>query len=177
MAKLYDRIYGAMERHAPPGISLASIQQNFWGSIGLIAVAFFYFLFLLTNDIAYITSNREMVDFMYNFDPAYHMMDSFDFYFRFVFIAFLIGAGAMLICAVFNYGYFYQGSKSIYVMRRLRSVKELHLRCWTVPVWGLVILSALLVLLYSVFLWVYFTFSPEGSIPAQTIAFFWRYVP
>lgn len=177
MAKLYDRIYGAMERHSPPGISLASIQQNFWGGLGLMGIAFFYFLFLLVNDMTYITSNRKVPGFLEHFDPKHHMMNNFDFYFRFVFFAFLIGAGAMLICAVFNYGYFYQGSKSIYVMRRLRSGKTLHLRCWTVPVWGLMILTAVLILLYTFFLWVYFACSPEGSIPAQTIAFFWRYVP
>lgn len=47
-----------------------------------------------------------------------------------------IFAVSMLGFVISNYVYYYQESKSIYTMRRVRSRWELHRRSWTLPVLG-----------------------------------------
>ena len=86
---------------------------------------------------------------------------------------FRIFAVACIALVVANYLYFFQESKSIYTMRRLRSPWELHLRCWTLPARGALLLllcSALLTGLYALH---YFTVTPPELLPAQFLTL-WR---
>lgn len=65
---------------------------------------------------------RDFVDLLYN-----------------ALFGFLIVAFCMAAFVVIHYVYHYQGSKSIYVMKRLPDKWELHRRCVTLPVIGIVI--------------------------------------
>lgn len=84
---------------------------------------------------------------------------------------FYICAAAAIAFVVSNYLYFYQGSKSIYTMHRLRSSWELHLRCWALPVLSAVILLILAFLLYCLYALHYFQATPAELIPVQNTIF------
>ncbi len=70
----------------------------------------------------------------------------------------------MPLFAVIHYAYHRQGSKSIYLMRRLPDRRELHRRCLTLPLAGLVLCALAFLLLLLVFYWVYMTFTPEQCL-------------
>ncbi len=64
---------------------------------------------------------------------------------------FLIVAICMMVFIIIHYGFHYQGSKSIYLMKRLPDKWELHRRCITLPLVGIgicLITAFLLLLLY-----------------------------
>lgn len=75
-----------------------------------------------------------------------------------------IFAFSMLGFLITNYGYFYQESKSIYTMRRVKSPWELHLRCWALPVIGAVIFIAAQWLITLVCYIIYIRSVPEGVL-------------
>ncbi len=49
---------------------------------------------------------------------------------------FPIFAVSMVAFVVMRYLYFFEGSRSIYTMKRVKSPWELHIRCWMLPVLG-----------------------------------------
>jgi len=69
---------------------------------------------------------------------------------------FFFFAAAMAAFVVLNYLYFFEGSKSIYTMARLKSPWELHIRCWALPLLGagalLLCRAGMTVLLFLIFL-------------------------
>ena len=50
------------------------------------------------------------------------------------FLGFFLAIALALAFGFYHYAFHHQGSKSIYLMRRLPNGFELHRRCWTVPV-------------------------------------------
>ena len=77
--------------------------------------------------------------------------------------------------AVFHYRYHSQGSKSIYLMKHLPDRMELHRRCLTLPVAGLVIcgLTAFLTIVLCYGIYVYFT--PKECLSPHQWEMFWRF--
>jgi len=68
---------------------------------------------------------------------------------------FLLYCILLLAVVVWNYLYYYQDSKSIYLMKRLPNRMELHRRAWMLPVLGilvtLVVAFLLLVCCYGIY--------------------------
>lgn len=88
-------------------------------------------------------------------------------------IGFLIVALCMLALLAYYYFYHYQGSKSIYLMKRLPRRWELMKRCVTLPVLSAVavlLLSAMLLLLYF---GIYFLVTPEPCLAPNQWYEFW----
>lgn len=84
------------------------------------------------------------------------------------FIGFKVVAALLIAVVVMNYAYHFEESKSIYTMRRLSRVWELHRRCLTLPVCGIIISMitafALLLFYYDV----YMSMTPEICVtPGQ----------
>lgn len=81
---------------------------------------------------------------------------------------FLLVAVAMIALAGYHYAYHFQGSRSIYLMRRLPNRWELWRRCLTVPVVAalsaLAAAGVLLVLYYLFYVWLTPT---ECLVPGQ----------
>lgn len=73
-------------------------------------------------------------------------------------------AALILIFIGIHYAYHYQGSKSIYLMRRLPNRMELHKRCLSYPLFciGLCILLAVLTLF--VYFAIYMVFTPKQCL-------------
>lgn len=77
---------------------------------------------------------------------------------------FLILALCMSATIFFRYAYFWQGSKSIYLMRRLPDKTQLHRRCLVQPLiaCGLCLLAAFIMLL--LYYGVYMFFTPKECL-------------
>lgn len=72
---------------------------------------------------------------------------------------------AMFLLGVYHYHYHSRESKAIYLMRRLPSAWELHIRCLGMPVTGAVGSMAILGLLTIVFFFIYRTCTPAQCLP------------
>ena len=84
------------------------------------------------------------------------------------FNGFVIAIFGFICLIIFHYGYHYKDSKSIYTMKRLPNKYELHIRCFTFPVIGIItsiVISAILLVLFYLY---YITKTPdECLIPDQ----------
>ena len=80
------------------------------------------------------------------------------------FLGFFIAMLLALAFAFYHYAFHYQGSKSIYLMRRLPNRFELHRRCWTVPVAAALIIAAAMVLTFLFYFAIYLLATPEGCL-------------
>lgn len=81
--------------------------------------------------------------------------------FRVVWIVLLI----LVVGIALNYYSFHQGSKSIYLMKRLSDPMELHRRCVLLPALGMagcLLLRGILIIVYFA---VYMLATPEGCLP------------
>ena len=77
-----------------------------------------------------------------------------------------------VICALtfigHRYFYFYRGSKSIYLMRRLPDAGLLHRQCWVLPCLWVLADILLALLLFFLFYGCYLIFTPEAAMqPGQ----------
>lgn len=72
---------------------------------------------------------------------------------------------SMIPLALYFWSFHYQGSKSIYTMRRLPRRRELFLRCFTVPALGALLYSLELLVLLLVNFAIYWLCTPEQCLP------------
>ncbi len=102
-------------------------------------------------------------------------MESFASLMSGVLLGFLIMALAMIPLAAYHYGYHFQGSKSIYLMRRLPSKHELARRCLTVPVLGVLLAAAAAFLLVCIYYLMYIVITPEPALAPGQWQQFWSF--
>lgn len=77
------------------------------------------------------------------------------------FIGFTIVIAFLLLVIVFHYRWHYNGSRSIYLMRRLPDRFELARRCLAFPVAAIIICLLTMVLLYFIYRTIYIYCTPE----------------
>lgn len=152
-----------LHRHVPPGLDPAQELGWFAGGLG---ISLLYSLgFLIRYDNEY-QSLFVWDGFMKTLDTSAVMPD-------FVQIlggslnGFLILALCMVAVAVYHYSYYYQGSKSIYLMRRLPSRWELPRRCLTLPLLGIITCLCIALLLLLIYYAVYMKFTPQACLAPQ----------
>ena len=80
-------------------------------------------------------------------------------------VMFLIACSLMPFWALYHYNYHYNGSKSIYLMRRLPDSWDLHRRCLTVPVVGLLGALAFQGILGCLYYLLYIFVTPRQCLP------------
>ena len=78
------------------------------------------------------------------------------------------------VLAGMNYLSFYYPTRSIYVMKRLRSRWELHRRCLAFPVSWILVCVAVCVILGSIYCHMYFHNTVPGRIPDGVSLNIWR---
>ena len=161
-----------LSRQVPPGLPLA--HHGRLAAIGGAAAALysgsFLFRYAAAYNALYIWSRgeRKLVENA--------MMPSFIRLIDGAFLGFAVLAVCILAMVIYHYAYHYQGSKSIYLMRRLPSRWELHRRCWTLPVLELLgCLAGVLVLLLAYFA-VYQCFTPTQCLMPGQWEIHWRAV-
>jgi hypothetical protein len=154
----------SLERHVPPGVSL--VQELGWLAVGggsglLYSLRFlgdylmaYQSLFVWEGTRRILDTSKVMPDFVEVLGNSLN--------------GFLLLALCMLPLLIYHYTYHYQGSKSIYLMKRLPSRWELPRRCITLPLLGVtasLVAALLLLLLYFA---VYLAFTPRACLsPGQ----------
>lgn len=70
-----------------------------------------------------------------------------------------------LLVVIYYYFYHYQGSKMMYLMRRLPDKNEVVRRCWTLPITGSVIMAVWMFALRMIYYAVYILCTPSQCLP------------
>jgi hypothetical protein len=149
-----------LEFHVPPGVNLR--QELNWLVYGGVAGLLYSLKFLI-----HYAKNYERLflrDGMSKVLNTRAVMPDFMEILGSSLGGFLILALCMGAVAIYHYAYHYEGSKSIYLMKRLPNRRELPRRCITLPLLGtLACLCASLFLLFIYFA-VYMAFTPPACL-------------
>lgn len=164
------------DRYVPAG--LEGRRERGWVRGGLIAGAIWSLLLFLAcycNEIIQVRA-REKMDDPLAFMPDAYKIASFDSLLIHNFIGFAVFALCMLPLALRYYLLHYQGGRSIYLMRRLPDRWELHRRCLTLPLLGLVLSAVTPVVLAVLYFCIYQFCTParwlnDGGTPIYS----WMY--
>ena len=70
-----------------------------------------------------------------------------------------------LLGTIFYYMYHYDGSRMMYLMKRLPDKWEVHRRCWTLPVAGAVLMLAWMFVLKMIYFAIYVFCTPSQCLP------------
>lgn len=88
---------------------------------------------------------------------------------------FIILALSMIGLAVYHYNYHFQGSKSIYLMKRLPDRREFARRCFAVPAAVIVISLTSAFVLLVVYYWIYIAATPKPCLVPGQWQRFWNF--
>ena len=88
---------------------------------------------------------------------------------RFPILGFLISAAIMAVRIIQHYASYRQGSRSIYLMRRLPDRWLIHRQCLTAPLLGLLTLGIGALVMVGLSYFVYIHFTPVSALPTLSI--------
>lgn len=149
-----------LERFLPLGMEKKPIIRWLWGGavLGPVFEIFFY------NN--YIRARQSLFAWPYQhrLRPGV-MMAPFSSLLGYSLYGCVIALLSMIPLAVYFWSFHYQGSKSIYTMRRLPRRRELFLRCFTVPAFGAFVYTLELLVLLLVNFAIYWLCTPEQCLP------------
>jgi uncharacterized membrane protein YqhA len=80
----------------------------------------------------------------------------------------------MLLLIALRYAYYYQNSKSIYLMKRLPDKFELHRRCIILPVMAALSCAVIAFLVLLLYFGHYMLFTPDACLTPGQWAKIWR---
>ena len=159
-----------LSRYAPLGINVRSEWQ---GYVAGLAVAVVYSMIYLLryfnareNLYEWTLKGRELIEGAVMPDFAELMEGTL--------LVFLAIALTMMGLVIYHYIYHRLDTKSYYVMRRLPSRWELHLRCLTLPMIGLLICGAAALIMIIIYYWIYMGCTPEECLMPGQWGRFWR---
>ncbi len=159
-----------LSRYAPLGINVRSEWQ---GYVAGLAVAIVYSMIYLLryfnareNLYEWTLKGRELIEGAMMPDFA-ELMDG-------TLLVFLAIALTMMGLVIYHYIYHRLDTKSYYVMRRLPSRWELHRRCLTLPMIGLLICGAAALIMIAIYYWIYMGCTPEECLMPGQWGRFWR---
>ena len=150
-----------LTKNAPPGADIL-IQTNQYFA-GLIGVVLWSWGFLFRYSDAY--NGLFYID---EFGRHFHeqaMMPEFHMLMGSCLLGVWITILVLLACILLNYHSFHQGSKSIYLMKRLPNPMELHRRCILLPALGIagcLLVREFLIIFYFA---VYMLVTPDRYLP------------
>lgn len=156
--------------YAPPGLDWRKeVQAYCYGLAGAFSFALFWYLLRYTN------AKSDLYWRIHTLAPGAVMKD-FHVLMDFVLLGFVVLGIHTALQVFVHYRYHSQGSKSIYLMKRLPDRMELHRRCLTLPAAGLLIcgLTALLTVVLCYGIYIYFT--PEECLSPHQWEMFWRFL-
>lgn len=148
-------------RNTPPGIESGREIRTF--AIGALLAAVYSCIFLgryreayqdlfyYVGDVRYYVEGAQMAPFVELAAPAL--------------VGFVVLALMMLCFVPYHYAYFRQGSRSVYLMKRLPQKGEYSRRIWTVPLLAALIALLLAVLVGGVYLTYYLSKTPQQCLP------------
>lgn len=158
----------ALDAWTPPGIRAAAEIK--WIAAGL-SLSFLYSLKFVFHFLSHRSDLLWMVE---NVPPLQMPEVSMPGFFALLDHG-LAGFAAVAVCmaglALYHWFYHYQGSKSIYLMRRLPQRWELLRRCAALPALGAAACLFTALLLLALYCAIYLLFTPDGYLPLQP----WHY--
>ena len=159
--KAGDKLSTRLKNYVPPGVNL--IQEIKYYGIAMVISTLWAFTFLFRY-----FEERERL-FVKRLGKLYLregiMMPSFEILTENLFDVFYLTIIFTFIIVVYHYFYHYQGSKIIYLMKRLPNKRELHIRCWTLPMLGCVITIVFMTILKILFYLIYVLGTPSQCLP------------
>lgn len=131
-------------------------------AIGIIrALLFFYEYRIKYNSLFEIIYGERVLNATEDMPDFYEILKG-------CFNGFVIAAFIFISLLLYHYIYHHKDSKSIYTMKRLPDKNELHIRCLTIPLTGIVLSILLSVCLLLLFYYYYITKTPaECLLPDQ----------
>lgn len=153
---------------APLGVNL-NILKLFL-IIGLIASILFSFSFVVNysnwkKSVSSITDD-DIIDASLRSDCADLMDGSFTL--------FPVGIVGSLCFSIYHYAYLYQGSKSVYTLKRLPRKGEIIKRVFTLPVAAAIMFLVTGILLLLLYYGIYMLFTPEGWRNPSQLQIIWE---
>ena len=146
-------------KYLPPGLDYE--REKLFLLIGM-GLSLFYSMFYF--DI-YWDSYQSLFEFRENkirpgakIDPFWELVDRYP-------TGYLIVAVSMLALVAAHYAHYRQGSKSIYLVRRLPDRGFLHRTCWTIPLLWMGICLLAMAVTVLVYFAVYVGFTPRACLP------------
>ncbi|KPU45624.1 hypothetical protein OXPF_08570 [Oxobacter pfennigii] len=148
------------ERYVPPGANVRQELKWFaWG--GAVSLLYsFGFLIRYLNDYSSLflwDGSLRVLDISATMPDFIEVLGS-------SLIGFLILELCMSAVIIYHYAYHYQGSKSIYLMKRLPSRFELHRRCVTLPVLAVTASLCAALMLLLIYFAIYMAFTPKACL-------------
>lgn len=161
-----------LSRWAPPGLDL-HVEKRVFGC-GM-ALSTLFSMFYIINLFGERAKLYRKVGTEVHLRPDAVMPDFVDVLRPFL-MGFLILALCMAAFIAVHYAYHHQGSKSIYLMRRLPDRWERHRRCWTLPLLGIAacLLAALILLL--IYYGLYMLATPKACLTPHQWQKIWRVI-
>lgn len=158
-------------RYLPVGMNASVFLKELFGGLGM--AAFFSLSFLVgyankLGDLYLRTGTGERV-----LREGAVMVDFAQLIQRDL-IGFFIPAAMMIAAAVQHYHFHLEGSRSIYLMRRLPDRFELHRRCLTLPALGLLLTAAAAMATLLIYFALYMLTTPDRCIAPGQWGRIWR---
>lgn len=157
-----------LKRYAPPGMNVPQEVGTFFGlCLGVLAISLAYVLRLVgsINEMYYRTHGKRIL-----FKDA--QLPEFGQLIKGSFAGFIVILLFAIACCIYHYRYFSSESKSIYVMKRLSSPKELAIRCAGLPLIGVIAAAIVFTAVFFLYLALYKILPPEGfAHPVHAIDF------
>lgn len=151
-----------LTRWAPPGFNLRPEKQFF--VTGMACAVLYSFMFF----IRYGNARSDLFGYSHGSNIRILLPDAVmpDFYLllEHYWAGLAVLAMCMLALIVYHYVYHWQGSKSIYLMRRLPNRFELHRRCLTLPLIAILICLLTAIILLLLFYGTYIAFTPKECL-------------
>ena len=157
-------------KNLPPGMEPAEEQR--FVKIGLVLSGLISFLDM----IVYFTELSNLYQYRAGrrvLDVTREMSDFAEIFQRFP-IGFAILAVCMLGFVVYHYVYYYRGSKSIYLMRRLPDRWEIHRRAWSYPLCVTLVCILCVVVLFWLYFGLYLWITPNECLVPGQLYRIWR---
>ena len=160
--------------YAPPGMSLWRERAVFWS---LLAVAVWYSLRFFSTFQWHLQNVQDRletydawgVDMRVNMTDLSDLLEGKFALFGVVILFCLIAIGA-------RYRYYHQGSKSIYLMRRLPDRSEWHRSCLVQPLLRIALVLVVMTVLLLIFYTVYMNQVPEECLQPNQWQKLWRWI-
>lgn len=159
--KVKETVRNWMERYAPPGIAISQ-EASYW--LLMMAIATIWCLqFLLRywecRASLYEIRGQRRVLIEGAVMPAFSdlTMDLFEVFYLVILFC--------VVLMVYHYYYHYQGSRMMYLMRRLPNKWEVHIRCCVLPIMAVVLSIIYMLVLRILFYAIYILCTPSQCLP------------
>ena len=150
-----------LEKYAPLGIE---VQKHIKGYLALFWSATFCSMFFFIN-------YTNALDELYTYRAGKKILmegeiiQSFDQITEGLFMLGYMYAASCLLMSIIYYMYHYQGSKMMYLMRRLPDKWEVYRRCFTLPIAGSVLMAVWMMILKMIYFAIYIICTPSQCLP------------